>query len=235
MPINRNAKTPVKPSSRLSKRRCEMRLINQRPSHIPGRTTGASMAFRKRVSTSISPKLALNGTLKTLIIKKNQAVVPTNSHFGKLTASKYRAITGPAAFASIVVIPTSKPRLQANHFWWGILSNHVGRHIRATCTQVSVKIIVPTSGLKIVSGNCFHHHPSDHNTTQSGREQSADVIPLSLLAEVTDGADIAHNQQWKQDSSSLASAKQESKNDDVDHSHALKSAFRKSDSKGCKD
>ena len=52
---------------------------------------------------------ARNGTLVRLTIAKNHAEVPRNTFTSKRAARKYIDITGPAAFATIVVNPPSVP------------------------------------------------------------------------------------------------------------------------------
>src|SRR5690625_7188459 len=50
-----------------------------------------------------------NGTLATLTIRAYRASVPTNRILSTRAASRYSAITGPAAFATIVVNPAATP------------------------------------------------------------------------------------------------------------------------------
>lgn len=51
----------------------------------------------------------VKGALMTFTVKKNQAVVPRNSLTEKREARKYMEVTGPPAFAAIVVKPASVP------------------------------------------------------------------------------------------------------------------------------
>ena len=51
----------------------------------------------------------VKGALMTFTVKKNQAVVPRNSVTEKREARKYIEVTGPPAFAAIVVNPASVP------------------------------------------------------------------------------------------------------------------------------
>ena len=57
----------------------------------------------------ISPSPIENGTFARFTIAKNHAAVPRNSFTGNRDARKYIDMTGPAAFATIVVNPPSVP------------------------------------------------------------------------------------------------------------------------------
>ena len=62
--------------------------ISRRPERIPSATIGTSIRLNKSDGSVINPRPALNGTLKTLTMRKNQALVPTSSYFGRLIARK---------------------------------------------------------------------------------------------------------------------------------------------------
>jgi hypothetical protein len=76
------AKASISRSNTRWGRRCTI----HRPATTPTMTAGTSTAFSTSVSVRMSPRPALNGILKTLMMKKNQASVPTTSNFGSPTA-----------------------------------------------------------------------------------------------------------------------------------------------------
>lgn len=101
--------TIVVAMTRGSKIRRGMRAARRRPVHAQARTTGASSPMRGRCSRRSRPMPIVKGALMMFTVKKNQAVVPRNSLTEKREARKYMEVTGPPAFAAIVVNPASVP------------------------------------------------------------------------------------------------------------------------------
>ena len=98
---------------KVSKVRCGRRETTARPMKSPATTRGSSRTLNASESRWMSPSCRLKGTLKRLMSRKNQALVPTNTFLGSDTATRYKAITGPAALATMVTPPASSPMLQA--------------------------------------------------------------------------------------------------------------------------
>ena len=123
------------------------------PKTRPAMTHGAKIRLMRRLSAVIKPRFALNGIFAMFKTKKNHAPVATSRSFGKETARRYRAMTGPAAFASIVVMPPRMPIDHANGLVWGMVTKTFGRHIRRSCPQQSRMMMTPISGLKVASSS----------------------------------------------------------------------------------
>lgn len=88
---------------------CFMRRASQSPANAPTMTSGTNTASISRVWVSKGPIPARNGTLATWTIAKNHADVPRNTCTGVRLARKCIDMTGPAAFATIVVKSASPP------------------------------------------------------------------------------------------------------------------------------
>lgn len=101
--------TIVVAMTRGSKMRSGMRAARRRPAHAHARTTGANTPMRGRCSRRSRPMPIVNGALMTFTVKKNQAVVRRNSLTEKREARMYIEVTGPPAFAAIVVKPARVP------------------------------------------------------------------------------------------------------------------------------
>ncbi len=87
-----------------------------------------------KLSPVINANRAFNGTLITLINRKNRAPIPINSIFGIRRANKYNWITGPAAFANIVENPPKTPAPNPNPLDSANRSNDIGFNRLIACT-----------------------------------------------------------------------------------------------------
>lgn len=72
-------------------------------------TIGARMRSMSRVLLRMIPSPIEIGSLMRLTMKKNHAVVPRKVETVKREARKYIEVTGPPAFAAIVVNPARVP------------------------------------------------------------------------------------------------------------------------------
>ena len=93
----------------MSKTACGMRRATFAPAKAASSTTGSSSASIISVSRVNSPSPAENGSLNRLITAKNHAEVPRKVITGMRIISRYSDITGPAALATMVVNPPSRP------------------------------------------------------------------------------------------------------------------------------
>ena len=115
---------------------------------------GTRAALNASDGKVISPSCALKGTLIRLISRKNHAAVPTKASFGNATAKRYKPITGPAALASIVVTPATRPIVHANAVECGNRANRSGFQLRPNWTSASASTMPPITGLNLAAGSC---------------------------------------------------------------------------------
>lgn len=86
-----------------------MRFTAHFPMNAPGTTNRARAASSSSERPSIRPRPALNGSLETLTIRKKKAEVPRKPSLRKPAERRYIDMTGPPAFATMVVKPPRTP------------------------------------------------------------------------------------------------------------------------------
>ena len=113
------------------------------PTTAPSKMQGITFRSNIRLSRVIRFSFALKGTLNTLSTMKNQLLVPINRFFGSFMDNRYTAITGPAAFAIIVMTPAVRPITTAKPIPVGMRSSGITPRSRSMVTTINPKMIEP--------------------------------------------------------------------------------------------